>query len=278
MGHLPQNDKQKLHDLWVTRFFRALDRLPPPSVFRVEFEKVKDLPFEEAKEKILVVAGEIIAEMRTREMERRAKQASVKRTPAAAAFSRVPPAKFLTAPMSPLKFPRRPSSEEQIRLWNVFQYQMQQHGYNANAYYRQFDEYIQKATFLSWEDLRSRFDFFLREVMAGEDLPPLAQWYTRDGVPTGLAGELQGMQETERTNALIAHYAEVIIVNSRHTSEKPTLRALYEELTSKGIIAADTLKSDFKEMAKSAVQAAFNKREMGTVTPQEIDDFLASDC
>lgn len=62
--HLSQEEQQKLHELWVRQFSRALGKVPSyiDAVFRVELVGIKGKSFEEAKAEILVSADEILTE------------------------------------------------------------------------------------------------------------------------------------------------------------------------------------------------------------------------
>jgi hypothetical protein len=65
LSHFSQEEINKLRELWVRQFSRALGKVSPniDAVFRVEFVGVKDKTFEEAKAAILIAADEIITEL-----------------------------------------------------------------------------------------------------------------------------------------------------------------------------------------------------------------------
>ena len=62
---LSSEDMRLLQDYFNAQFFRALGKVPSgiSSVFRVEFQEVRTLPFAEAKERILAAADDLIAQM-----------------------------------------------------------------------------------------------------------------------------------------------------------------------------------------------------------------------
>jgi len=216
---LSTEDMRRLQDHWNTQFFRALGKVPAniSSVFRVEFEGVKLLSFEEAKGKILAAADDIIGEIRARQTVTRAERIPPQLTKAPAQrpqprtdreleeeneegggfanMGNVPPASFPPAPLSILQpFPRGPTSEEKLQLWRVFCFQMREKGFNCDDFQRPYDDYIEKSQFLSWEDLHERFKFIVETLKAGQRLPPLVQWRARLTTPTGLRGELRELE------------------------------------------------------------------------------------
>lgn len=155
---------------------------------------------------------------------------------------------------------------------------MQQEGYDCSVYQRLFADYIWNSQFLSWEDLRERYDFFVRTVMMGQALPPLATWRGKLTVPTGLRGEIQELQPFEQVGKLIVHYVGTLIINYRGIGKAPTLQDLYNELMERGIIPPDTPFEEFKIEVKNVVTAAFKRKDIDLfrVTEEEINDFLAT--
>jgi len=230
-----------LQDYWNAEFFRALGKIPPgiASVFRVEFQEVKQLPFNEAKQAIINAANREIenllssqrAQQTIRQAERGERQPVFGAAPPKAAqrkpmtdreieeeneqgggmmnMGNVPPASFPPAPLSILQpFPRGATSEEKIQLWRVFCYQMRQKGFNCDDFQRPYDDYIEKSQFLNWEDLKQRFNFVLETLQEGERLPPLVQWRARLTTPTGLRGELVELEPSAETAKLTAQQIE----------------------------------------------------------------------
>jgi hypothetical protein len=193
---------------------------------------------------------------------------------------KVPPSAFPALPLSVGQpFPRGPTSLEQLRLWNVFCYAMQQEGYDCSAYSREFAEYISKSQFLSWEDLRERFSFFTDTIMEGATLPPLVQWRAKLTTPTGLRGELQELEpsptpakltaqqiEEEEKNAvkrqriLISHWAAALIHQARYYNKVKTLSDLYDEVVARGVIDASIPEEIFVPIAKEAIREIYSQK------------------
>lgn len=288
---LSGDDIKRLHDIYNDALFRALGKVPTSSssTFRVEVEKLKDKTFEEAKEAILGVAEEIIGSLAAAKVIRgavapparaRERRPTAERKPEVEAGLgiRVPPAQFPSYPLSyNMPFPRGPTSEEKIKLWQVFLYQMQQQGYDGTAYQRAFDDYIGRTQFLSWDKLRNKFNFFVKTIMSGLDLPPLEQW---KGVPlpTGLKGLIQEKPELERIEDLITHYSSVVIRNKRSVGDIPTLEDLREELAEHGIVPMDLPLDELRDAAKTALTRAVERKDawVAGISATEINDFLAS--
>ena len=280
-----------MQDEYSSEFFRSLGRVPhnAMSTFRVEVEKVKDKTFQEAEEHILTVAREIISEFRARQALPR--EPSLRRAaevvreaiglPEARPVptGRVPPAQFPSFPLCyNMPFPRGPCSEEQMKLWDVFCYQMQEEGYDCGQYQREFDEYIAKTQFLSWDDLREKFKIFVDTIKKGLGLPPLFTWQGTP-IPTGLAGEIQERLPLERLEDLVTHYSSVVIRNARSKGDIPTLSDLKEELAERGIIPESTTIAELRDAAKTALTRAAERKDVWLVgiTAAEINDFLSSE-
>lgn len=283
---LSGEDMKLLLAFYNNEFFRNLGKVPPNSAatFRVEFEKLKDKTFDEAKERIVALANDIIEEFRAREKVRAGVPIYPVRLPRVpeeempAVVGRVPPAQFPSFPLSyDMPFPRGPTSKEREPLWRAFQYKMQQEGYDAAAYLDQFEAYIMGAQFLSWEDLREKFDFFITTIMSGRQLPPLEQWQGYP-IPTGLKGLIMEKPELEKLEDLIVHYSSVVIRNKRSKGDVPTLENLRDELVERGVITADTPLAELRDAAKTAITRAVEKQDiwMAGITTTEINDFLAS--
>jgi hypothetical protein len=304
---LSSEDMRRLQDYWNTEFFRALGKVPAniSSVFRVEFEAVKLLSFEEAKEKIIVAADEIIEEFKAREVTKRAVPLRPIGAPSPAPrgpfrvpikeeisgeepenggaggsvpFGRVPPSQFPSFPLCyDLPFPRGPCSSEQLKLWDVFLYQMQQAGYFGGDYQRQFDDYISGTQFLSWEDLKAKFDLFVKTIMSGLDLPPLFTWRGVP-IPTGLKGIIQEREPLEKIEDLVVHYSSVVIRNARARGDIATLEDLKDELVTHMVIPQETSMAELTDAAKTALTRAIERKDLWVsgISTAEINDFLAS--
>jgi hypothetical protein len=304
---LSSEDMRLLQDYWNTQFIRAIGKVPAgfSSVFRIEFQEVKMLPFVEAKAAILAAADREIAGIESAQRVRTVIREGERISPGAprapgkkgvpmgvpvgegeeeefrlpVAVGRVPPSAFPSMPLSVGQpFPRGPTSLEQLRLWNVFCYSMQQEGYDCTAYAREFTEYISKSQFLSWQDLHQRFDFFVNTIMKGATLPPLVQWRAKLTTPTGLRGELQELEpspepakltaqqiEDEERNAvkrqriLISHWAAALIHQARYYNKVKTMTDLYNEVVNRGVIDASIPETIFIPIAKEAIREIYSQ-------------------
>jgi hypothetical protein len=219
---LSSEDMRLLQDYWNTQFIRAIGKVPAgfSSVFRIEFQEVKTLPFAEAKNAILAAAdreiGRIEQEQRARATIRQGERITPgpSKTPAQkkpmtdreieeeneegggfANMGNVPPASFPSEPISIMQpFPRSPTSEEKIQLWKVFCYRMRQKGFNCDDFQRPYDDYIEKTQFYDWQELHESFDFLVDTLIEGLRLPPLVQWRKELTVPKGIGGELRELE------------------------------------------------------------------------------------
>lgn len=281
---LTSSDISKLQDVYSDALFRQLGRVPPNALatFRVEIDKVRDKTFSEAEDYILGVADDIISafaakEKITRITPERRVEVPPERRPAP--MGRVPPAQFPSYALCyNMPFPRGPCSEEKIKLWDVFCYQMQESDYDCMAYQREFDEYIGGTQFLSWEDLRVKFKIFVETIMKGLSLPPLFTWQGAP-IPTGLKGEIQERLPLEKLEDLITHFSSVVIRNARSKDDVPTLQDLKTELVEHNVIPESTSIVELRDAAKVALTHALERKDLWVsgITTTEINDFLASD-
>ena len=283
---LTSADINKLQDVYSDHLFRELGRVPTNSLatFRVEIDKVKDKTFSEAQEHILGIADDIIGAFAAREgirripTERRVPVGAPEPEVRGAPMGRVPPAQFPSFPLCVnLPFPRGPCSEEKIKLWDVFCYQMQESDYDCMSYQKEFEGYIEGTQFLSWEDLRAKFKIFVETIMKGLALPPLFTWQGAP-IPTGLKGEIMERLPLEQLEDLITHYSSVVIRNARSKGDVPTLNDLKEELAERGIIPETTTIGELRDATKTALTHAIERKDLWVsgISTTEINDFLAS--
>lgn len=304
---LTEKELDLLQDEFNNVLFRNLGRVPAnsSSTFRVELAKVKNKPYQEVLEHILNEAQDIADEFHARETIRKAapiKPAAAPREPTRipevsrpppeigaggeeeeggatpAPGSRAPPAQFPSFAIDyNLPFPRGPTSRERLRIWAAFRYQMQQQGFDVDEYERQFNDYIANTQFLSWENLREKYDEFFKTIKAGQQLPPLFVWRGTP-IPTGLRGTIQEGTELERLRDLIVHYTSVVIRNKRSMGEIPTVMDLKDELTERGIIPENTSIDELRTNAKSAWSTAVERKDVWTsgISSAEFNDFITS--
>jgi hypothetical protein len=300
---LTESETSLLHDEFNNVLFRNLGRVPSnsSSTFRVELAKVKNKSYQEALEHILNTAQDIADEFKARETLKKAipirpsmpkeitRIPEVRRPPPEireggeeeagqpVVGGRAPPAQFPSFTLDyNLPFPRGPTSRERIRIWMAFRYQMQQQGYDPDEYERQFEDYIAKTQFLSWDDLRKRYDEFVKDIVVGVQLPPLFLWRGVP-IPTGLKGTIQEGTELERLNDLLVHYMSTTIRNARSRGDIATTQDLKDELVERGIIPADTPLGELRTNARNAWNIALQRKDLWTsgISSTEINDLLA---
>jgi hypothetical protein len=220
---LSDEQRRLLQAYFNTQLIRALGKLPSgaSSIFLVEYQEVKTLPFDEARAAITGAADrfaeDLLQQQRARAVVKegeRVRPAPVK--PAARAPGRRETEEEGEGGGVPMAVGgRRPGgtvfptdrlghgalmpgfilvSEERIRLWNVFCNRLAESGFNCEDYRRQFEDYIEKSQHLSMEDLQERFKVFVEAILAGQQLPPLAVWRGRVTTPRGLRQELRELE------------------------------------------------------------------------------------
>lgn len=189
---------------------------------------------------------------------------------------RVPKTSLPSLPLSSAPWPRGPTSEEQIRLWNYFQYRLQEQGYNAMDFADEYKEYIEKSQFHTWFDLLAKFEEFVKSVMAGEEhpLPSLEQWR---GFPieVSLEGALRKFP-AERLEDAIVHFTQMIIRNGRYYDKPITLEKLWKELEERGLIDP-SVTLDLPTI-KNALEKARIRNDvwLTNISQEEINDLLST--
>jgi hypothetical protein len=197
-------------------------------------------------------------------------------------MGKIPPSMFPLGPLGHgrfMPFPRGPVSEERDRLWLVFCTRMQDKGYSCRDYQREFEDYIQKTQFYSWEDLHENFDFFVKTIMEGTTLPPLVIWRKKITTPKGLGGELRELEPSpetakltaqqiedeeknmvKRQRILISHWAAALIHQAKYYNRVKTMHDLYKEVVSRGVIDASIPFEIFLPIAKEAIREIYSQK------------------
>jgi len=244
---LTREETRMLEDEFKATLMDELGRIPRDVMaeFRVTLRRVMDRPYEEA----LRVIREKAREIATRETLRKA----IKPTPAVPKervyrvpeevpreeraeppFLGVAPAVFPSAPLSDLPFPRRPSSEEKIKLWDAFAYALQEKGINFWDYGDVFRERIEEVTFRDWDMLRDRFFHLIGSIVKGEELPPM--WVWRGAPPPSLEFLWRPtIEPTKARKQAIRHFTSVVIRNARGVGAEATLDDLRKMLEQFGV-------------------------------------------
>jgi len=249
---LSTEEVRTLEDEFKAALMGELGRIPRDVLaeFRVTLRKVNLELYEEALRVILEKAKEIVA----RESLRKAFRPAAVEMPPEREMRRVPdrwdederkedfmipsrgkaPASVPDYPMSDLPFPRRPTSEEQLKLWDAFAYALQEKGINFWEFRKPFEERIWNITFKDWFMLKDRFTQLVDLIAEGEDLPPLWVW---KGVPPPSLEFLwkPTIEPTEAKAQAIRHFTSVVIRNARSTGQVATLDELMVNLDQHGV-------------------------------------------
>jgi len=173
---LTEEEVQRLEDLFSATLTREVGRIPTNAMaeFRVEVEKVKTLPYEEAAEHITGLAEDIIARevyvpaLRRIERVRRPpppKEIEIGAPPEV--FVR--PTELPPQPISALPFPRSPSSEEREILWRAYSYRLAEIGADPYRYRADFTRYVLDIPYTTWDGLLKSFELFIRNVEEAEE-------------------------------------------------------------------------------------------------------------
>lgn len=223
-----------------------LGRVPPntSSIFIVEIEKVKDKPYNEALDHIMNVAKEIVNRETSREaLKVKPKQPMARRViepfrpeekEERFAVQGVRPTYPPSAPLAPEEqaFPRHPTKDENVRLWDSFQFKLQEIGLNAYEYQDEWNEYIFGSNHKSWDHLMKRYDFFVDSIIKGKPLPPLWKWKGIP-IPYGLE-ELLSLNPDQKIKDLIIWATSNEISNSNFRREQPRVDRVIRLMTSWG--------------------------------------------
>ena len=205
--------------------------------------------------------------------------------PGEAVRARIGRSGFPVRPSNPLEWPRRPSSREKTELWNNFRYRLQEQGFNAFEYSREFGDYIENTTFRDWNHLREKFDYFTEAIMKGDEtpLPPPVVWHKDEAII-----ELDALfgNGPDRLDKMIVHYTTLVIRNerSRPDGKEPKLGMLMKELEESELLEQGT-KID-RETVKNIIDKAWDKARSKSekdyapyfagISRQELDRFLST--
>ncbi|MBA7491658.1 hypothetical protein ES702_02206 [subsurface metagenome] len=203
---LTEEEKKKLSDVFKAVLFKELGKVPANALalFRVEMERIKMTPYEEAKTAVETLAKGII----TREAWRKRGKVA-KPPPPRVVRVGVPPEPRLVVGIPPayppsepdpeaVPFPRAPSSRERVDFEKAFRYRLQERGISYFEYMKKFEDYIVRTVFKNWKHMLEMFDLFTDAIIKGERLPPLRLW---KGVPVpyGLRPLLRAEAEITET-------------------------------------------------------------------------------
>ncbi|GAG56874.1 unnamed protein product [marine sediment metagenome] len=189
-------------------------------------------------------------------------------------MGRVPPAYVPEKPLSPQPWARRPSSGEQLRLEEAFEYQFQEKGIDYRRYRKLLKERIFDVIFKDWESLVKKFDFLVDAILKGDarNLPPI--WIWKGVPPPALMGTETSAWRTNREEQkadAICHFVSVLIRNARNKiGVVPTIDDLRKHLEEAGI--SGVLYADINE----AINQAYERRDpwFAGISLRELNEFL----
>jgi hypothetical protein len=178
---LTELEKQQLKAMFNALLMRELKKIPAEALeeFNAELDTVALFPFSEAQNIIDLLAQRIINQDTLPKIRHIPKQKAQARKPEAAApeegIEEGQPVRErnLELPLEPLSkmrfpFPRAPSSEEQIRLWNYFSTVLEEQGIDAVEHEQDFNDYIRYFTFTSWNDLTGILKNLIKDISRGK--------------------------------------------------------------------------------------------------------------
>lgn len=292
---LTDDEKKRLMDVFKAVLFKELGKVPPNAlaVFRVELERVKMTPYEEAKKTVETLAEGIITKEAWRKRVKIVKPPRPPRPPGIypppeipVTIGRIPPA---YPPKEPdpeaVPFPRAPSSKERTEFEKAFRYRLQERGISYLEFLKQFEDYVAGTVFKSWKHMLESYELFVDAIVKGEKLPPLTLW---KGVPIpyGLRPLLrEEPDERKAFREVIEDYrynsvvkaVTTILKNAKFLRETPTLEKIM--LTLDEIYGITGLTN---EDVRDIVMVAWkNKEELPvpwftTITLEELDELFKS--
>lgn len=164
----------RLESMFRELLNKELGRIPRIAMdrWKVEVDALKYLPYTQAEQMVEILVKEIVA-------EERAPPVRIPRPPRPLRPPEIPievppeiavtPIKIPEKPISPLPFPRAPSSEEKAILWDAFRYEMARLGIDYRRWTRAFQERI-GLPFRSWENMIKTYNEFIADIEAGKVL------------------------------------------------------------------------------------------------------------
>ena len=209
---LTEDEQKRLMDVFKAVLFKELGKVPANAlaVFRVELERVKIMPYEEAKKAVEGLAEGIITAETWRKRVKVAKPPPPRervtrvgfppeREEMPVVFGRIPPAYPPSEPdTTAVPFPRAPSSRERVEFEKAFRYRLQEQGMSYMEYLKQFEDYVAHTVFKSWKHMLESYELVVDAILKGQRLPPLSLW---KGVPVpyGLRPLLRAEPEITET-------------------------------------------------------------------------------
>jgi len=172
---LSDKEVEELRRLWEYEVRRVWGRCPREAALHFDVELlpvIREMPYERARETVIREAG-VYAPPAPPEVVR-PPPPEVKARPyppeVLEAVPMPPKVEVPKAPLSPLKFPRRPAAEEIKVLWDAFDYRMRSMGLWPWDYREYFEKYIANAWFSKWEDVVKSFEMMIKDISEGK--PP----------------------------------------------------------------------------------------------------------
>lgn len=166
---LSTEERNRLEDEFKAALMRELGRIPRDVMaeFRLELEKVKTKPYAEALDQILGLAREIAWRIVRMPKPPRVPVVEVAVPPELAVPLPIPLPKM---PISPLPFPRAPSTEEKAVLLDHFRSRLAEFGIDHYRFMPAFKERILNWIFRNWTEVLKLFDELISDIVAGKKL------------------------------------------------------------------------------------------------------------